>query len=80
MNHSLKEIFNKSTRTPNKINVSDLQTKLRQATIRSELESTDYIFIKCAEASQLGQECPYSQEFLEEVGAKRQALRDRLNS
>lgn len=44
--------------------------------LKLELESTDYMVIKCMEAVMTGEEMPYD---VSELHAERQALRDRIN-
>ena len=44
--------------------------------LKDELAATDYKIIKCSEYNLAGQSLPYE---IEELHAKRQALRDRIN-
>ena len=46
------------------------------ASLKAELESTDYKIIKCSEAQMVGEELPYD---IVALHAERQALRDRIN-
>lgn len=50
------------------VNIEDLKT---------QLESTDYKIIKCAECSLVGEELPYD---IEQLHSERQALREQINS
>ncbi len=45
--------------------------------LKKELSSSDYMIIKCMEASLMGEEMPYD---LDEIHANRQAIRDEINS
>ena len=58
--------------------MANFKVTLELAIAKENLKKTDEVFIACAEATALGLPSPYSQEYLEEVGAKRQALRDRI--
>ena len=44
--------------------------------LKSELQSSDYKVIKCAEAMAIGAELPYN---MTELHKERQALRDKIN-
>lgn len=46
------------------------------ASLKAELESTDYKIIKCSEAQLVGEELPYD---IVALHTERQALRDRIN-
>lgn len=45
--------------------------------LQSDLRSTDYMVIKCYEASLVGEEQPYN---MSEIHEERQKIRDRINA
>jgi len=47
--------------------------------LKKELSSTDYIIIKMYEATLMGEEKPYSDEYLSEVVSNRSEQRERIN-
>ena len=47
--------------------------------IKKELADTDYIIIKSYEAELLGEEQPYTKEYLQEVATNRAEMRDQIN-
>lgn len=47
--------------------------------IKKELTDTDYIIIKSYEAELLGEEQPYTEEYLRETSAKRAEMRNQIN-
>lgn len=47
--------------------------------VKKELSDTDYIIIKSYEAELLGEERPYSDEYLKEVASKRSNMREQIN-
>jgi hypothetical protein len=47
------------------------------ASLKAELQSTDYKIIKCSEARLVGELLPYN---INELHAERQALRDKINA
>lgn len=54
----------------------DYEVQEQIASLKAELESTDYKIIKCSEAQLVGEELPYD---IVALHAERQALRDRIN-
>ena len=47
--------------------------------VKKELSDTDYIIIKSYEAELLGEEAPYTQEYLKETATKRKEMREQIN-
>lgn len=52
----------------------------RIAVLRQKLLDTDYIFIKLKEYEEVGAEKPYSEEYIAEKHAERQAIREQINA
>lgn len=50
------------------------------AILRQKLLDTDYIFIKLKEYEEVGAEKPYSDEYIAEKHAERQAIREQINA
>ena len=48
-------------------------------TLKTELASTDYYFIKTLENQILGKDVEYKQEFLQQVSAERESVRAKIN-
>lgn len=78
MNNTLRELMTKSKQKPATTGIANFKLTLELAIAKENLKKTDEIFIACSEASTLGLPCPYTQEYLEQIGAQRQALRDKI--
>lgn len=48
--------------------------------LRKQLTETDYIFIKLKEYEEVGLPQPYTDDFIADKHAERQAIRDQINS